>query len=609
MFVNRNDIPVILFFTVLLLIGFFISDDYGISWDEPMQRDMGNLCYDYVTKSNSEFFSIQNKYHNSTWEFLNVLPERVLNLKTYKAIYTSRHFSNFLIFWVAGIFFYKLLLEYFQKQHHALLGVLMLFLSPRFFAHSFFNSKDIPLLSFFLISVYLGIRFIKKPQIVNVIFLSILCGMTFGMRILGILLPFLISFFFLVNIFTRNLPVKSIKWLIFYWLLYPVCVYVFVPVLWPDPIFHFKQAFLMHSHFPYSDPVLFMGKYVLPSDLPWYYVPVWIGISTPILWILFFIAGLIAAAYNKTHGLYQFLKNNWIVLFAGVWFFLPWVMILILKSHLYDEWRHLYFTYPAFIFIAVFGLQKFIDFISNYAGKRLQFISQSFIVMIFLWQFVVTFGFMIRNHPHQHVYFNFLAGKSTNVHLKYEMDYWGLSYRKAWEYLLDIHQNESIDVEWQNNPGLFNLLWFNDDQISSINHSDYLSCEYFITNYRWYPTYDNYNDKIYSLMVDGMEIMTIFKNPAYKTSPTVTKKMNQFHIEKLRMNSNLNTLAKKKTGDVFMIYNNGIYKTDSVNYLWYKMGNDNGYDKETSLNVLFNQVSSQYYIFNQNDKNRLEKID
>ena len=35
---------------------------------------------------------------------------------------------------------------------------------------------------------------------------------------------------------------------------------------------------------------------------------------------------------------------------------------------------------------------------------------------------------MIKIHPYQYAYFNFLAGKDFNK--KFEMDYWGLSYKE-----------------------------------------------------------------------------------------------------------------------------------------------------------------------------------
>jgi len=501
----------LLFFALMLLVGLLNFREYGISWDEPMQRDMGNLCYDYVTGRSNELFNIQNKYHNATWEFIDVLPERLLGLTSYRDIYYSRHLLNFLAFWIASVFFYRMGILLFRHRGWALLAVVMLYVSPRIFAHAFYNSKDLPFLSFFIISVYAGLLFIRRPGWKNMILLSLVSGALFGMRILGILVPFLIGGFFILNILTRNLSWRSLRYLAGYAVLYPLCMYIFLPVLWPDPLFHFREAFSMHSHFPYDDPVLFLGQYRNPQHLPWYYVPVWIAISVPLLWQIMFATGVCMAAVRTVRNYFGFLKEEWGILLCGVWFFVPWLMVVLLNSHIYDEWRHLFFIYPAFILIGVFGTRCIMSVFRKYGGARLRFVLHGAFYLLLTWQLLVTTVFMVRYNPHQYVYFNFLAGKRELIHQRFEMDYWGLSYRQAWEYLFTHMPAGQVAVEWQNNAGEFNLLWFGERDLRNIRHVDYLTCEYFLTNYRWYPEYPNYTKKFYSLKVDGMEIMTIFK--------------------------------------------------------------------------------------------------
>lgn len=503
------------FLTLVLIIGCTATGRYGISWDEPMQRDMGNLCYDYVTGRSDSLFQIQNKYHNATWEFINVLPERLLGLKDMGDIYYSRHLLNFLVFWLASVYFYRLAVRIFRHKGWALLAVVMLYLTPRIVAHAFYNSKDLPFLSFFVLSVYAGYRFIERPGWSRLIWLSIVSGMLFGMRILGIILPFLVGGFFILNLFTGNLRRRDLRYLIGYAVLYPVCLYIFLPVLWPDPVFHFRQAFDMHSHFPYEDPILFMGQYVKPQDIPWYYVPVWMAITLPILWQLMFVVGILVALALTVWRHYHFLRDNWGIALSGLWLFMPWLMVVVLHSHIYDEWRHLFFTYPAFVLVGVFGARAVEESTRKYFGPRLRFVTHGFLYLLLCWQVLVTGVYMVRSHPHQYMYFNFLAGDRNTIHKRYEMDYWGLSYRQAWEYFFRHLPADKVDVEWQNNPGEYNLYWFGAEQRRHIRHVNYLQCQYFLTNYRWYPEYEGYREKFYSLKVDGIEIMTIFVNPRY----------------------------------------------------------------------------------------------
>jgi len=504
----------IVFFALFLLIGILNFEKYGISWDEPMQRDMGLLCYDYVTGKSDEFFNIQNKYHNSTWELINILPEKWLNLSSGRSIYYSRHLLNFLIFWVGAIYLYLLAQRIVGNWRLALLGVLILILTPRIYAHGYYNSKDIPFLSFFVISMYYSIRFIHKPGVRNLLLLSIFSGALFGMRILGVMVPFLTGCFFLINLLNGNLRLSQLKWLGLYIILYPICVYLCVPVLWPDPVFHVQEAFRMMSHFPFDDPVLFMGQYIKPADLPWYYVPVWIGISVPVLWTVLFLTGTGVSVADFVIRPAKYLKEQWTEALLLVWIFMPWLMIIILHSHIYDEWRHLFFIYPAMILLMLTLIKKMI---LRTPGGKIEFLVKTTLYTAFTWQILVTGWYMIKNNPHQYVYFNPLAGK--NIHLRYEMDYWGLSYRNAWEFLLyELNEPPPIPVQYETPPGLYNLAWFTDKELKKLQFTDYLSCKYFVTNYRFHPVYD-YTDKIYSLTVDGLEIMTIFKNAAYSNQP------------------------------------------------------------------------------------------
>lgn len=492
----------LLFFICLLFVGLTNYNQYGISWDEPMQRDMGLLSYDYVTGKSNELFNIQNKYHNATWEFINVLPEKLLNLKEGKQIYYSRHILNFLVFWLGAVFLYRLALLFTSDTWLSLLAVVILFLTPRIYAHGYYNSKDIPLLSFFIISMYYAIRFIQKPGWLNLLLLLLFSGALFGMRILGILVPCLTGVYVFLLILSDRSYLKYLKWVCLYFLLYPIAVYVLVPVLWPDPLFHLREAFAMMSHFPYEDPVLFQGQHIKPVDLPWYYVPVWIGISVPLLWVFLFISATIFSLLMFFYRPLSFIRKQPLTLLFLAWAWIPWLMVLLFHSHIYDEWRHLFFIYPAMILLMIGFLKESISL----CKKQRKLIVFTFLGL-FSWQSVVTLAFMIRNNPYQYVYFNPLAGK--DIHLNYDMDYWGLSYRQAWDYLIYQFPVSPLYVQFETPPGEYNLAWFTKEELQKVHLTDYLSCQYFLTNYRFHPVYD-YTEKIFSIHVDDLEIMTIF---------------------------------------------------------------------------------------------------
>ncbi len=106
-------------------------------------------------------------------------------------------------------------------------------------------------------------------------------------------------------------------------------------------------------------------------------------------------------------------------------FFLPIFATIILNSTLYNGWRHMYFIYPYFLIIAIYGLNR----IQIRFFKRKKNLSIIFSILLIL----PTLNWMIKNHPHQYSYFNFFLKKDFDK--KFEVDYWGLSNYQALLYL------------------------------------------------------------------------------------------------------------------------------------------------------------------------------
>jgi hypothetical protein len=123
-------------------------------------------------------------------------------------------------------------------------------------------------------------------------------------------------------------------------------------------------------------------------------------------------------------------------------------------------------------------------------------------------QGLVVLQFMIINHPFENVYFNHLAGKYPQQ--RFDLDYWGLSYRQALEFLAANAKENSIKVCWQNAPGNYNLIWLDGEQRSRIREMPFSSSEYFLTNFRFNP--EQYTDSAWNtIRVNGVTILAIEK--------------------------------------------------------------------------------------------------
>ena len=191
-------------------------------------------------------------------------------------------------------------------------------------------------------------------------------------------------------------------------------------------------------------------------------------------------------------------------------FLLPLITVIFLGSTLYTGWRHLYFIYPCFLIFSIKGL---IFIKKKYFHKR----QVLFSTLIFILIFQVIFS-TFKIHPHQNVYFNFLAG--NNVEKKFEMDYWGLANKQAFEYIIKNDSKNLIKIGSAGTISLENskaiLERKNRERILISKNKE---ADYIIDNYiNWYKYKKRRhkipgNFKIYKeIKVGGNKILSIYKN-------------------------------------------------------------------------------------------------
>ena len=110
--------------------------------------------------------------------------------------------------------------------------------------------------------------------------------------------------------------------------------------------------FLVLKQYPFSGENFILGNYVSRFDLPWYYIPLWIGVTTPLSFILFFFIGIWE---NRQHLFKKLTENTLIDIFMAGGFLVPFFSVIFFGSTLYGGWRHLFFIYP---FIAYFIIEN-----------------------------------------------------------------------------------------------------------------------------------------------------------------------------------------------------------------------------------------------------------
>jgi hypothetical protein len=516
----RHEILVVtLLFGIFLLIGVRMVADYGISFDEKSNRAYGMATWQYMRNGDRQLFQMVEKYHGPVFEILLILLEKGLRLSDPHDIYLLRHFVTFLFFYFSVFVFYLLCKIRFGDWRIALLGPVFMVLSPRILADSFYNSKDLPFFSCFLIAIYTLVKFLEHKTWRRALLHALCCGILIDIRILGILVPGFTGLFILSELFlsvqARSNWKRYLVLLGFYSLFLIGFTLLFFPILWEAPVYHFMQAFLEMKRYPWGGGVIYAGEHINATRIPWHYIPTWIIITTPLLYVVTFIVGLFGLAkslFGKTINLYSNSKHR-LDSICVLWIFMPILSVIVLKSVVYDGWRHLFYVYPALLMIASNGLRSaFQDMLSLCKEQKHAQLVKTLLILVACLSLCSPTYFMITYHPHQNVYFNRLAGKDMQtVKANFDLDYWGLSYRQAFEYILKHDSREQIKIATANMSVEAIALILPPAQRKRIIPTwPLVEADYFASNFHPIITDPPYGQEIYAIKIGNAKIMAVY---------------------------------------------------------------------------------------------------
>lgn len=499
-------------FFCFLVLGLLVYQQYGLAWDEPLQTNIGQRNWNYIKNRDPKFLTFNDRYYGPAYEL--VLLRLTYNADT-RQMYLDRHLYNFLFFFAGVVAFYWLANRLYKSLWLALLASVCLMLSPRIFADSFYNSKDIPFMVVFIFAMITLVLFLDRPTWITAVLHGGVSAFLIAIRVPGIFIP-LITFVFLIGkwIFQprpRKNVGRELLAISIYLILTIGLTIVFWPVLWHDPLGEFVNALNRMSQYPWIGNILYLGSLIQTDQLPWHYIPVWISISTPLLYlgsfglgVILIVAGLFRQPLNWFEGEG---RNNLIILAC---FFGPLLAVIIFHSILYDAWRQMFFIYPAFLLIAIQGIRLGMRILR----RRLQPIAlYSFVAILLIVGLLDPVLFMVRNHPFENIYFNRLAGDNmVQIKQRFDLDYWGLAYKQGIDYILATDPGEEIPIYVTDPPGeeyIDNFLPDNQRKRLVIEDSPD-QARYFVGNYRYHPEEYSLGKKIYSVTVDGASILSVF---------------------------------------------------------------------------------------------------
>lgn len=322
--------------------------------------------------------------------------------------------------------------------------MVLLALSPRYFADSMNNPKDLPFAAMTVMALYytstVSARwpYVSPSTAIKIalslaLALNIRVGALLYLGYFGLLIAALVVLERCTN--WRRLADTSARVLGV-----SVAVLLLGTVFWPwagaAPLTRPFQALLGAANYPWDGVVLFGGEEYGATELPWYYAPWWFLISTaPVV-----LAGAAVSPFcfsSREDALRR------VTLWAVVVF--PVAASIVMGSTLYDGIRHLQFVSPVLVVLAVSGWTGILS------GSRPPWLRRSAAAALAV-GLASMLVFQIRFHPNQGVYFNALVGGPHGAFKRYDMDYWGNCILQAVEWSVDMARSSRIPITISGNP-------------------------------------------------------------------------------------------------------------------------------------------------------------
>lgn len=390
------------------------------------------------------------KYYGQSVDNLTALVNRFFSIKNE---FLTRHYVGALFFWLLLLFSGLLAQRISGSWIVAVFSVLALVFMPRLAGQAFGNLKDIPFAAGYMAGLYMILRFLKelpKPKWRTATLLGIAIAFTISVRAggfllfaylgLSIILYFVLKPFYLKQIvstrpvFVRLMGQGAAILVIGYF-----AGLLFWPYALQNVFVHPFESLQVMEHYKVSIRQVFEGNLMWSTQLPWYYLPKWLLISTPLFTIagfvlfLWFFAG---SFFLKVLDQRQFLSEGF-VLFA---FAFPFFYVVVIDSNLYSGVRQMLFILPPAAVLATVGVFRLVKIVQQNNRPVYYLVYTVFFLLL-----VLPLKHQASTFPVDYVYFNPLLG-NKNAWSNYEYDYYFHSVKEPAEDLIELAEENEITV-------------------------------------------------------------------------------------------------------------------------------------------------------------------
>ena len=426
-----------LFLIIFISLGIFSSINTGITHDEFHDYYVFESNKNYIlniffgTNYDTSYLTGINKFYGSGFHYLSSLIEffsqKILYLNFENELtktLLTKHISVFLFFLCSGLILKKIIEIITGNKFQAQLSAIFYLVYPYLLGHSFFNVKDMPFLTIWIICTFLIIKitqiifYQKKNFFKELMLLSLFTAYLLSIRISGILIFFqyLIFIIVFVNIKNDNLLkfVKTYLKEIILFTLTTFLLFIFLqPSYWKNPFLIIDSIQTMSQHIQTVCTVT-LGECMPAQNLPSTYLPIWFFFKLPLIVIFGLITFFLTEEKIKKQ------KLNYIIFIALALSILIILAVLILMNvNLYDEIRQVMFLIPLLFIISLSSLY--------FWSKKIFYLCIPIFIILFTLQ-----NFKI--YPYNYVWINNFS-HLTKVVGVFELDYWGASTRNISNFL------------------------------------------------------------------------------------------------------------------------------------------------------------------------------
>jgi hypothetical protein len=443
----------------LLPVMVLASFDFGVTWDEKDRHKNGEFVWQFIRglRSRSAFVETGGHLYPGMFDTICAAVESWVPLNRY----VVRHAINAVFGWIGVVYCGRLAGRLFGAWA-GVLGLVLLALSPRYFADSMNNPKDLPFAAMTVMALYyISATSPRWPHVSPSAAVKIALALALALNIrVGALLylgyfGLLIAVFVLLERVTdwRRLADTAMRALGV-----ALATLLLGTVFWPwaggAPLTRPFMALLGAANYPWDGVVLFRGSQYHATDLPWYYAPWWFLISTPLV-VLAGAALSIACARTSRDA----------ARIAALWTVaaLPVMAGILMGSTLYDGIRHLQFVSPVLVVLAAGGWTLVL-------GRARAAHVRRGIAVVLAVGLATVLVFDIRAHPNQGVYFNALVGGPRGAYTRYDMDYWGNCMLQAVEWGVALAKSSGVPVTISGNPS--HLVQLNAERFREVVFTD-----------------------------------------------------------------------------------------------------------------------------------------